>query len=266
VAIANRDVLEIEALGPEMATLLASGGYALDLADLFEFALDCQAARAKDVDKYELRLKKSGFSIVGVNKMLEGISQARTRDWDRWLVALNVEGIGKVLGKQLAMALKLDTLGTLCTKLKTIGDFGLEGFGDKKLDNVVRWATENDELCQRLHEAGVRPKAQVSKVVVTVSNGQQPLAGMAICVTGEHLGMDREVIQAHLKALGADIKSGVTKKVTHVVAGMGAGPSKLQKARELGILVLDTKWLKNTLESNGVKIPADGDFDTDVEI
>jgi DNA ligase (NAD+) len=261
-------VLEIEALGPEMAKLLAEGQYVLDLADLFEFALECQAARAKDVDRYEARLKKNGFSIAAVNKMLEGISQARTKDWDRWLVALNIEGIGKVLGKQIAMALNLDMLDTLCAKLKTISQLGLEGFGDKKMSSVALWASENEELCLRLHEAGVRPKRQQAlRVDVKVEgDGSLPLKGMAICVTGEHLGMDREVIQAHLKAMGAEIKSGVSKKVTHLVAGMGAGPSKLTKAKELGILVFDTKWLKALFEANGIKVQADGDFDEDVEI
>ena len=254
-AIASRDVLEIDALGPELASQLADG-YVLDLADLFEFIKECREARGKDSGKYEGQLRKKGFSVSAINKMIESVEQAKIRDWDRWLLALNIEGIGKTLGKQLSMALELSTFDTLCGKLMLTGSLGLEGIGEKKLETIMAWCSslENQKLCRRLHDLGVRPKGQgVKRVEVS---GAQPLKGMAICVTGIHLGMEREDIHAYLKSLGSEIKTGISKKCTHVIAGIGAGPSKLAKARELGILVLHTDWLKKTLEENGIKVNA----------
>ena len=66
------------------------------------------------------------------------------------------------------------------------------------------------------------------------------------------------------------VKNGVSKKLTHLCAGSGAGTSKLQKARELGILVVNTDWLRRTLEEGGIDVgPGNGGFELsmgDVEI
>jgi NAD-dependent DNA ligase len=73
-------------------------------------------------------------------------------------------------------------------------------------------------------------------------------------VTGEFDSIgDREYIQKCLVGLGAQIK-GVSKKLTILCAGDGAGPSKLSKAKELGIRVENKKWLLQVLEQNKVEL------------
>lgn len=264
VVIAGRDCLEIDGLGPELAAQLVNGEFVTDLADLFEFGLECRAKRESNPEKYEASLRKAGLSVAAINKMSDSLCVALTRDWDRWIMALNIDGIGKTLGKQLVQALSIDSITELCPKLLGVGSFGLEGFGDKKVEGVVQWASNpfNQTICSRLAQLGVQPKGY--KRVVVAENSAQPCAGMAICITGEHLGMDREVISQHLASLGAVMKSGVSKKCTHLLVGVGAGRSKLTKADELGIVRLSTGWLKELFEKHGVVVQ--NDFEMDVEI
>lgn len=266
VELGSRDCLEIDLLGPELAQRLVQEGYVLDLADLFEFAQDLSEAYARDAKKYAAKMQSEGFSAANMLKFhLSAMEAAHSRDWDRWFRALNIDGVGRTLGKQLAMALGLEGFDTLCPKLLTV-DTSLEGFGDTKVQAIRDWASdeENQRLCARLHLL-CRPKELKTKKVAT--SGQGPCSDMVVVVTGEHLGMDREDIQQKLAGLGATIKSGVSKKVTHLIAGAGAGPTKIAKAKELGIVVLSTAWLRKTFSDNEVEMPdADKSFELDVEI
>lgn len=256
VQVAHRDVLELEALGPELASQLSEGGYVLDLGDLFGFIDDCQEVLQGAPDKFDERIRKKGFSAAAIRKLIGSAKQARTRDWDKWLVALNLEGIGKVLAKQLAMALELNSMETLCSKLLKVGGLGLEGFGEKKVEGVLAWAMDpqNKDMCIKLHAAEIRPGVLKAKRVEVTPGGSQPLKGMAICVTGEFFdyGLSREEIHERLKGEGANIKTGVTSKCTHLVVGEGAGRTKLAKAKELGILTLNSAWLASVLNLSSV--------------
>ena len=105
------------------------------------------------------------------------------------------------------------------------------------------------ETCQALYSYGVRPKsilapqADPSKLL--------PLSGYVMCITGE-FGSPREIIAKMLTSLGAEMKTGVSKKLTHLLVGEGAGQSKLAKAADLNIPKLNTDWLTKTLASNGM--------------
>jgi DNA ligase (NAD+) len=69
--------------------------------------------------------------------------------------------------------------------------------------------------------------------------GPQPLAGKTYVITGEVTGMSREDAQARLQALGAKVTGSVSKKTTALIVGAEPGASKLEKARQLGIELLD---------------------------
>lgn len=265
VVLSGRDCLELDGLGPELAAQLVELDLVTDLADLFEFGLECRTQREENQEKYEASLKRVGVSVAAMNKLAASVYEARTRDWDRWIMALNVEGIGKTLGKQLVQALDIQGIDELCTKLLLVGKLGLEGFGDKKVEQVARWASEpfNQDICGRLAHLGVAPKGY--KRIQVSENTAQPCAGMTICITGEHLGMDREVIGQHLAAMGAVMKSGVSKKCSHLLVGVGAGRSKLTKADELGIVRLSTGWLKELFTKHSI-VTDNSDFELDVEI
>jgi len=101
----------------------------------------------------------------------------------------------------------------------------------------------NRRVLERLKEAGVKPVAEKR------AKGPQPLAGEVVVFTGGLEGMSRPEAQRKAENAGAQIASGVGKKVTLVVAGPGAG-TKLDDARKLGIQVIDeAAFLKRIGES-----------------
>ena len=244
--LAGRTVLEIDELGPELIEKLVTGEYVTQLSDLFCFANDIN----DQVDKVS----------ASVKKMARSVEQAKTRDWDKWIAALDMPNIGRSLGKVLAMQCRLqpDDLPNLRQILtKTFTEEKIDGIGDIRktelLDYFAKHGPDFDEELNALYEAGVRPLA----LIQAITGGSQPLTGYAICITGEFTE-DREKVSAKLSILGATMKTGVSKKLTHLLAGEGAGRSKLAKAVELNIPKLDSKWLETTLEANGMKLEKTG--------
>lgn len=256
--IADRKLFEIEGLGPEMAEALAKGQYVTNLADLFEFINDCAAALERQgEDKFVKVMQKRGLSGAAVLKMIDTTLKAKTASWDKWIAALGIPMIGMRLGKVLAKDRNLqpDSMRVLPLRLVFLEEADekqLEGFGFHKKAEVNKYATDPEfgQLCVRLYNAGVRPTPIAQAAVVEGT----PLAGMAFCITGEMFGIgSREFITNKLVSLGAVSKSGVTKKVTHLLVGSEAGRSKLTKAAELKIPTYDEAWVSETLEKYGIK-------------
>jgi DNA ligase (NAD+) len=256
--IADRTLLEIDGLGPETATILVKKGYVTDLPDLFEYANDVAAARERVGEaRFEATMRKNGLSAASMIKMLDAIDRAKTAGWDRWIAALGIPSIGLQLGKVLARELKLGAedmqlLGSILHKPSEPNARDIEGIGFHKKAELAAFAqaAEASGLGIRLHLAGVRPTPVDQPVVVEGS----PLAGMAFCITGEFYALgSREFISSRLTSLGAVSKSGVTKKVTHLLVGAEAGRVKIAKAVELKIPQYGEEWLEETFNKYGIK-------------
>src|SRR5262249_51616986 len=110
----------------------------------------------------------------------------------------------------------------------------IRGIGPEVAQSVRRFfqSPRNRRVLERLRQAGVRP------VHETRSKGPQPLAGQVMVFTGSLERFSRPEAQKKAEAAGALIASGISKKVTLVVAGPGAG-SKLDEAKKLEIPVID---------------------------
>ena len=262
--IAGRDVLEIDELGPETITKLIEEGYVSSLADLFTFAqgiLDGVESKGEEV--VATKLNKLGIPGASTIKMARSLEKVKTRDWDRWLAALGIPGIARTLSKMLSTHFRLgekdmDILPSILSK----GDYSLiEGIGDKKETELRRFLPTIEQICKDLYEVGVRPK---SLLVASADPGKiMPLAGYVMCITGEFLPTERETISKMLTSLGVTMKTGVSKKLTHLLVGEGAGRSKLSKAEELNIPKLGKDWLTKTLETNGLTLKNDSKFDAE---
>jgi DNA ligase (NAD+) len=110
----------------------------------------------------------------------------------------------------------------------------IKGIGPEVADSVQRFfaSARNRKVLERLAKAGVKP------VTEKRAKSPQPLAGEVVVFTGGLEGLSRPEAQRKAESAGAQIASGVGKKVTLVVAGPGAG-TKLEEARKLGIEVID---------------------------
>lgn len=267
--LANRTVLEIDELGPELIAQLVEDEYVLSLSDLFEFATDItKGVATKGAAAVSSKLTAMGYGASQLLKMAASIEKCKTRDWDKWIAALDIPNIGRSLGKVLAIQCRLQSedMPNIRDILRdAIMTQKIEGIGEIRKEEAVAYLTNHGawfcQETQRLYDLGVRP---VALIQAAEPEGDQPLAGYVVCITGE-FSEEREKIAAKLSRLGATMKTGVSKKLTHLIVGEGAGRSKLTKAAELNLPKLDKAWLIETLEANGMKLEKGGgmEFDDD---
>ncbi len=263
--IGSRDILEIDGLGPEMATKIVNDGYARDLGELFEFQFEALKGLATlGAEKFEKSMTKKGFSGVTFRKMVISMEKAKTAPWERWIACLGIPMIGRTLGKVLASALNLDgeSMYKLPELLATLTAGQVEGIGEVKLDMIQSWAkeTRNQEICIALYKSAVRPTNTAPKAAA--GDGPKPLAGTAFVITGE-FSENRDSITAKLVSLGAMAKSGVSSKTNLLIVGDQAGKTKLTKAKQLGIEQVGKDWLVKILTENGLELRDSGGFESE---
>lgn len=258
--VGDREVLEVDGLGPDMATKLVKGSYAFNVADLMEFANDTNSALNRlgeaAVTTY---FQKRGFSVAIV-KMVRSLETAKKASWERWIAALGIPMVSDTLGKVIAKEMKLTSgdMVNLVAKFKEFTKMSIAGVGPSKKDALNDWlrAPFNCDIIARLAVAGVTPTPVAQNAVIAGA----PLAGVAFCITGE-FAESREVIIKKLESLGAGSKSSVTKNCNLLIVGSVPGKSKTVAATKLGTKTVGAEWLQEVFTKNGLKFG--GSFDVD---
>ncbi|CDN48341.1 NAD-dependent DNA ligase LigA [Neorhizobium galegae] len=187
-----------------------------------------------------------GFGKVSVKKLFDAIDERREIALHRFIYALGIRHVGETTAKLLARA-----YGTYEAFAKAMDDAtefsgdawddlnNIEGIGEVMARAIVEFFKEprNVEVITRLREE-VTPQAAEQPVA-----SNSPIAGKTVVFTGSLEKFTRDEAKARAESLGAKVAGSVSKKTDYVVAGPGAG-SKLDKARELGVQVMDEdEWL-----------------------
>lgn len=265
--IADRKLLEIDGLGEEMARLLTTEKYVVVLSDLFLFCKEIMTGLEKFGEPtMHNRLSTKDLPAAAIIKMAKSCEVAKTASWDRWLAALSIPMIGTQQSKVIVKTLGLgaDDMRTLPASLLNAPLDEIEGIGPQKRATILDYANDTafKALCAALYEYGVRPTPLVKPAVVSAD---APCAGITFVITGELLDIgSREYITEQLVKLGAVSKTGVSKKVTHLITGDDPGSSKLKKAAELNLPHLDRAWVLKTFTENGVSVAkVNGKVNTD---
>ena len=214
---ASRDAMDIEGLGPAVVEGLVEAGMVKTPADLYRLDRD-------EVAKLERMGKKSAGNL------LAAIEKSKGNDLSKLLFAFGIRQVGQKAGKILAARFgSLDRLAQATEEeLTAINDVG--GITARYL---TEWfaAPQSQHLIAALKEAGVNMESQAAPV------GDR-LAGITFVLTGELSACSRKEAGDKLEAQGAKVSGSVSKKTGCVIAGEAAG-SKLRKAQELGVPVLD---------------------------
>ena len=224
-----RGAMDIRGLGSRTVHQLIEKGLVKDLADLYQLT---------PIDLSGLE----GFAEKSIENLMAAIEASKRPRLDRFLFALGIDHVGDTVAKLLA-----DHKGALEPLLDATEEElqEIKGIGPEVAESVRHFfsSKRNRRVLERLKEAGVNPVAEKR------AKGPQPLAGEVVVFTGGLEGMSRPEAQRKAENAGAQIASGVGKKVTLVVAGPGAG-TKLEEARKLGIQVIDqAAFLKRIGES-----------------
>ncbi len=229
IHFASRGAMDIEGLGERTVGQLTAAGFVRHVGDLY--TLDADKLRTLE-----------GFGSLSAHKLLDAIEASKTRPLPRLLTALGIRNLGPVAAEALARAFgTLDAIaGASEADLATV-----EGVGPTIADSIVHWFAQEDnrEIVAALKAAGV----DFGNVVV--SRLPQVLAGKAVVVTGTLEGFSREEAEAAITGRGGKSPGSVSKKTYAVVVGDGPGASKLSKAEQLGIPVIDEAGFRTLLET-----------------
>jgi DNA ligase (NAD+) len=231
--IGSRSALDIDVLGYEAAAALLADKLVTDEGDLFALTL-------KDLGKSDFFTKKDGSRSVIADRFVAGLELAKTRPLWRILVALSIRHVGPTSAQ--ALANKFGSIANI-QKASTQELADIDGVGAVIADAIVEWfdVDWHKQIIKKWEKAGVAlvdaPKAKI----------KQTLTGLTIVVTGSLNDFKRDEITEAITSRGGKASASVSSKTDFVVAGEAAG-SKLDKAQELGITILDEAGFKVLLE------------------
>lgn len=248
----------LDAIEKSKATTLARFIYALGIREVGEATAQALADAFLDLDELmdvtvEQLVRQRGINGVGpktasaIRDFFAGGGEPQAgEELSDWLTAQKIPGVNA----RVATAL-VQRFGTL-DALRVAGAEDLEnrktsrvpGVGDTVAERIVGFFSEphNREVIEKLRAAGVHwEKPQPA----AAAPGEQPLLGKTVVITGA-LSRPRDSIKAALQAQGAKVTGSVSKKTDYLIAGEDAG-SKLVKARQLGVTVVDEEGLSRLL-------------------
>ncbi len=219
VHFASRDALDLEGLGEKTARLFVAEGLVRALPDLFDL-------------RAEQLLPLEGFADKSANDLVAAIEKASNVELPRFLYGLGIPEVGLATARDLSAH-----FGTFAA-IRTASEERLQevrGVGPRMAEQIAAFFAEphNAEVIDRLLDGRVK---LIEGEPAATAEG--PLTGKTFVFTGGMEAMSRPDAKKKVEALGARVTGSVSKNTDYVVAGEDAG-SKLDKARELGVTVLD---------------------------
>ncbi|HSL25286.1 MAG TPA: NAD-dependent DNA ligase LigA [Acidimicrobiia bacterium] len=218
---ASRGGMDIEGLGYKTIDLLLREKLIDDPADIF-------LLRPDQLIGFE------GWGEVSVGNLMSGIEAARHRPLQRVLMALGIRHVGGTVARLLARRYR-SLKALMAASEEEVG--AIEGVGPIIAASVHQWSTdpENIELVAKLAAAGVALEDQATEE----TPGADLLAGVTVVVTGTLESMSREQAEAAVVERGGKATATVSKKTAYLVKGSAPGASKVARAEELGVAIID---------------------------
>lgn len=215
----SRDAMNIDGCGPSVINALLDAGLVRDAADLYSL-------RKEDLLKLERMGEKSA------DNLLAALSESKKNELDKLLFALGIRHVGakvaRILATEFGSMAKLQQAQP--EELAQIRDIG-----DKIAESAVTWLNvpANIDLVERLAAAGL-----TMTFTPPASQEDNPFFGKTLVFTGTMPTLGRAEAKTMAQDVGAKVSGSVSKKTDYVIAGAEAG-SKLEKAQQLGVTVID---------------------------
>ncbi|CAM4074327.1 NAD-dependent DNA ligase LigA [Roseateles saccharophilus] len=225
---AGRRAMDIEGLGDKLVEQLVDAGIVQSLPGLYKLGV----ARLAALDRMA---EKSAQNIV------DALEKSKAPTLARFLFSLGIRQVGETTAKELARH-----FGTLDKLMHASVEQLLEvaDVGPIVAASIHTFFAQphNVEVVEQLLAAGVAPKESAGEA----DDRPRPLLGKTLVLTGTLPTLSRDEAQALIEMAGGKVSGSVSKKTSYVVAGEEAG-SKLEKARTLGVTVLDEAGLRTLL-------------------
>lgn len=225
----SRRAMDVEGLGDQLVEQLVDKHIITTAADLYKLGFRALAELDRMADK-------------SAQNVLAALEKSKSTTLARFIYALGIRHVGEATAKELARH-----FGNLEALLQASEEQLLEvaDIGPVVAQSIRSFLSDplNMELIEQLQAAGVRWPEHV------VENKPKPFAGKTFVLTGTLPTLSRDQAAEKIEAAGGKVAGSVSKKTSYVVAGAEAG-SKLAKAEELGIAILDESALLQLLESH----------------
>ena len=235
----SRGVMNIEGLGEASVAALTESGTVRSVAQLYSLTEETLAELKQEVERNGVKKEQRVFGPVEIKKLLDQIKKSKEAGLARVLMGLSIRFIGERTAETLAQefgdieAIK-DASAEELERAEEVGP----RISHAIVDFFARPA--NRELIEHLKTAGVKMTAEKKQRTTQ-------LAGLTLVLTGTLPNLSREQAKAMIEAAGGKVSGSVSKKTSYVIAGEEAG-SKLDKAQELKVPVLDEAGLIKLLE------------------
>lgn len=217
----GRHAMDIIGVGEENAALLYDAGLVKDIADFYTLKADEMEA----LDRVGPRTAQ---------RILEGVEASKSVPFDRVVYALSIPYVGETVARKLARG-----VGDIDTLLSKSRDelTAIDDIGPRIADAIIEYfaVPGNREIVERLRAAGVQ-MALPEEDKSTVSDF---LAGKTIVISGVFSLHSREEYKEMIEKNGGKNSGSISKKTSFVLAGDNMGPAKLEKARSLGVPIID---------------------------
>lgn len=232
IHFASRGGMDIEGLGEKTVFALSDLQLIQDVGDLYSLS-------------QEQLLQIEGFGELSATNLLQALEKSKSKPLPKLLTALGIKHLGPAASESLAKTFgNLDNIVTATEEqLSTI-----DGVGPSIAQSIINWCSQkqNKAIITKLKKAGVDfGNVQVSQLA-------QTLLGKAIVVTGSVEGFTREEAEAAIKDRGGKSPGSVSAKTYCLVVGSDPGTSKVTKANELKIPIIDAARFQQLLDSGTI--------------
>ena len=244
---ASRGAMNIEGLGESLIAQVIEQGLVRDYADVYALTADQLANLTSVSTRGDGREIQRRFGGKNAQKVIDQIARSRSNPLWRVIYGLGIRHIGERAAQVLAQA--FGTMDVLCAATREQLQHTHE-IGPILAESLRSWLDEppNRELVERLRRAGVNMEVPEAERRAAALPG--PLTGRTYVITGTLASMPREEAETALTALGAKVSGSVSRKTTAVIVGADPG-SKVDKARSLGVPILDEQGFAELIGSSG---------------
>ena len=227
----SRPAMDIVGLGIQIGVQLIEAGLVRNLADLYTL-------------KKEQLLELDGFAEKKAENLVQAIDASRSRSLGRMINALGIRNVGEVMAADLARY--YPDLGAL-SRASSEELQQVDNVGPSTAQSIVDWfaRVENQALLNKFKDLGVWPTS-AEQVGAGQESAPKPLSGQTFVITGTLPSLTREDAKGQIESAGGKVTDSVSKKTSYLVLGENPG-SKLDKARSLGVPILDEAALRKLL-------------------
>lgn len=217
----SRKAMNIDGLGEETIDLLVDKNLITNSADLYELT-------------FEQLFELEGFKEKKVQNILNGLDKSKEVPFERVLFAIGIRYVGETVAKKLAKHFKnIENIANATIEELMVAD----EIGDKIAESIIQFFANktNQTLINQLKEKGL----QFSLSEEQLANTTNKLEGLTFVVSGVFSLFSRDELKHTIEQNGGKVSGSISKKTSYVVAGENMGPSKLQKAKDLGVEIIN---------------------------